>query len=104
MFTRKKDTPEPVALTPLEQPRPTAPAPQLQPQPEVQAPPPPPPPQAQAQTPAPTPAPAPAPQPAPRPKPHSLLTPGLTIRGDVIGDVEVQLDCVVMGDVKVGKL
>jgi hypothetical protein len=42
--------------------------------------------------------------PPPRPKPVSMFTQGLTIRGDVVGDVEVHLDCVVLGDVKVGKL
>jgi cytoskeletal protein CcmA (bactofilin family) len=33
-----------------------------------------------------------------------MFAQGLTIRGDVVGDVEVHLDCVVLGDVKVGKL
>lgn len=42
--------------------------------------------------------------PPPRPKPASLFAQGLTIRGDIVGDVEVHLDCVVLGDVKVGKL
>jgi cytoskeletal protein CcmA (bactofilin family) len=39
-----------------------------------------------------------------RPKPVSMFAQGLTIRGDVVGDLEVHLDCVVLGDVKVGKL
>jgi cytoskeletal protein CcmA (bactofilin family) len=78
MFAKKKETPAKLALTPLEPQR--AAAPQVaQPQP------------------APTPPPA-------RPKPASLIAKGLTIRGDVIGDIEVHLDCVVLGDVKVGKL
>ena len=78
MFAKKKETPAKLALTPLEPQR--AAAPQVaQPQP------------------APTPPPA-------RPKPASLIAKGLMIRGDVIGDIEVHLDCVVLGDVKVGKL
>ena len=44
---------------------------------------------------------APAP---PRPKPASLIAQGLTIRGDVSGDGELHLDCIVQGDIKVGKL
>ena len=72
MFVKKKQTPAPVALAPLE-PRPAAPVAQ--------------------------------PQPAPaRPKPASLFAQGLTVRGDILGDVEVHLDCAVVGDVKVGKL
>jgi cytoskeletal protein CcmA (bactofilin family) len=78
MFVKKKEAPAPLALTPLDQPR--AAAPQFQ-QPQQQA----------------------APPPA-RPKPASLFAQGLTIRGDVVGDVEVHLDCAVLGDVKVGKL
>lgn len=74
MFAKKKET-APLALTPLEQPR-TQPV---------------------AATPMAAPAPA-------RPKPASMFTQGMTIRGDVVGDVEVHLDCVVLGDVKVGKL
>lgn len=74
MFAKKKDTAAPLALTPLDQGR--AAAPQAQPA-----------------------APAPA-----RPKPASMFSQGLTIRGDIVGDVEVHLDCVVLGDVKVGKL
>ncbi len=74
MFAKKKDTAAPLALTPLDQGR--AAAPQAQPA-----------------------APAPA-----RPKPASMFSQGLTIRGDIVGDVEVHLDCVVLGDIKVGKL
>ncbi|WP_181242621.1 bactofilin family protein [Caulobacter vibrioides] len=76
MFAKKKETPAKLALTPLEPQRAATPQP-AQPQP----------------------APAPA-----RPKPASLIAQGLTIRGDVVGDLEVHLDCVVLGDVKVGKL
>jgi cytoskeletal protein CcmA (bactofilin family) len=75
MFAKKKDAPAQLSLAPLEQ------------QPRAAAP-------VQHQ-----PAPAPA-----RPKPASMFAQGLTIRGDVVGDVEVHLDCVVLGDVKVGKL
>ena len=74
MFAKKKDTAAPLALTPLDQGR--AAAPQAQPA-----------------------APAPA-----RPKPASMFSQGLTVRGDIVGDVEVHLDCVVLGDIKVGKL
>ena len=70
MFAKKKDTPAPVALAPLDAPR----------------------------------APAPAAAPAPRPKPASMIAQGVTIKGDVIGDTELHLDCVVLGDIKVGKL
>ncbi|MBI1682241.1 bactofilin family protein [Caulobacter hibisci] len=74
MFQKKKDVPASLSLEPLA----TAPIQvQLQPQP---APPP------------------------PRPKPASLIAQGLTIRGDVSGDGELHLDCVVIGDIKVGKL
>lgn len=76
MFAKKKETAAPLALTPLEQPRAQ---------------------QAVAAAPV-------AVAPPPRPKPASLFAQGLTIRGDVVGDVEVHLDCVVLGDVKVGKL
>jgi cytoskeletal protein CcmA (bactofilin family) len=75
MFAKKKEAPAPLALTPLEQPRTVAPQHQA----------------AMAQAPV-------------RPKPASMFAQGLTIRGDVVGDVEVHLDCVVLGDVKVGKL
>jgi len=70
MFAKKKDTPAPVALAPLETPR----------------------------------APAQAPAPAPRPKPASMIAQGVTIKGDVVGDGELHLDCVVLGDIRVGKL
>ncbi len=52
-------------------------------------------------------APAPAPTPAappPRPKPASMLAQGVAIKGDVMGDGEVHLDCVLQGDIRVGKL
>ena len=78
MFAKKKETAAPVAVAPLDHGRAAAPQPQ----------------QTQA---------APAPAPA-RPKPISMFGQGLTIRGDVVGDIEVHLDCVVLGDVKVGKL
>jgi cytoskeletal protein CcmA (bactofilin family) len=74
MFAKKKEAPASLALTPLEQPR-TAPA-QVQPQQAAPA----------------------------RPKPASLFSQGLTVRGDIVGDVEVHVDCAVLGDVKVGKL
>jgi cytoskeletal protein CcmA (bactofilin family) len=70
MFAKKKDTPAPVALAPLDTPR----------------------------------AAAPAAAPAPRPKPASMIAQGVTIKGDVVGDSELHLDCVVLGDIKVGKL
>lgn len=76
MFAKKKETPAKLALTPLEPQRVATP---------------------QAAQPQSAPAPA-------RPKPASLIAQGLTIRGDVVGDIEVHLDCVVLGDVKVGKL
>lgn len=75
MFAKKKEAPASLALTPLEQPRPAA-APQVQPQQAAPA----------------------------RPKPASLFSQGLTVRGDIVGDVEVHVDCAVLGDVKVGKL
>jgi len=74
MFQKKKDAPAPLALEPLA----TTPAAQ-QPQ-------------------------AAAPAAPPRPKPASLIAQGLTIRGDVSGDGELHLDCLVIGDIKVGKL
>lgn len=77
MFAKKKETAAPLAVAPLDQGRAAAP----QPQPQQHA--------------------APAPV---RPKPISMFGQGLTIRGDVVGDIEVHLDCVVLGDVKVGKL
>ncbi|MBU4435459.1 MAG: polymer-forming cytoskeletal protein [Alphaproteobacteria bacterium] len=42
--------------------------------------------------------------PAPRPKPASMIAQGVTIKGDVVGDGELHLDCAVLGDVRVGKL
>lgn len=61
---------------------------------------------------APTPQPAmappltstPAPAPPPRPKPASMIAQGVAIKGDVLGDGELHLDCVIQGDIKVGKL
>lgn len=70
MFAKKKDTPAPIALAPLEAPR----------------------------------APAQAATPPPRPKPASMIAQGVTIKGDVVGDGELHLDCVVLGDIRVGKL
>jgi len=57
--------------------------------------------------PLPEPAPAPAstaPAAPARPKPASMIAQGVTIRGDVLGDGELHLDCVVLGDIRVGKL
>ncbi|MBX3481657.1 MAG: polymer-forming cytoskeletal protein [Caulobacter sp.] len=53
----------------------------------------------------PEPAPAPAAD-APRPKPKvaSLISSGITIEGGVTGDGELQIDGVVRGDVRVGRL
>ena len=83
MFAKKKETAAPLAVAPLDQGRAAAPQPQPQPQPQQPQP----------------------PQAAPvRPKPASMFSQGLTIRGDIVGEVEVHLDCVVLGDVKVGKL
>lgn len=45
-----------------------------------------------------------APASAPRPKPASMIAQGVTIKGDVGGDGELHLDCVVLGDIRVGKL
>ena len=74
MFAKKKDTPLAPAFTPL------------------------------AQEPV-QPPPAPAqPVPPPRPKPASMVAQGVAIKGDVMGEGEVHLDCVVQGDVRVGKL
>jgi cytoskeletal protein CcmA (bactofilin family) len=75
MFAKKKDTPLAPAFTPLAQMEP-APA-------AVQ----------QAQ-----------PTPPPRPKPASMIAQGVAIKGDVMGDGELHLDCVLQGDIKVGKL
>lgn len=55
---------------------------------------------------APAPAPAPmAPEPPKaRPKVASLISDGITIEGGVVGDGELQIDGVVRGDVRVGRL
>jgi cytoskeletal protein CcmA (bactofilin family) len=45
-----------------------------------------------------------APAPPPRPKPASMIAQGVAIKGDVVGDGELHLDCVIQGDVRVGKL
>lgn len=45
-----------------------------------------------------------APAPPPRPKPASMIAQGVAIKGDVMGDGELHLDCVVQGDIRVGKL
>ena len=74
MFAKKKDTAPASAFTPLAL-EPAAPV-------------------AQAPTPA----------PPPRPKPASMIAQGVAIKGDVMGDGEVHLDCVVQGDIRVGKL
>ena len=42
--------------------------------------------------------------PPPRPKPASMVAQGVAIKGDVMGDGEVHLDCVIQGDIRVGKL
>jgi len=78
MFVKKKEAPAPLALTPLEK------SPLEQPRAAI--------------------APQPQQPPPPRPKPASLFSQGLTVRGDIVGDVEVHVDCAVLGDVKVGKL
>jgi cytoskeletal protein CcmA (bactofilin family) len=57
-----------------------------------------------APVPAQTPAPAPAPTPPPRPKPASMIAQGVAIKGDVMGEGELHLDCVLQGDIRVGKL
>ena len=77
MFAKKKDTSVHLAMAPLPQ---AAPAPLA----------------AQA-------APAPA-APPPRPRPASMIAQGVTIHGNVLGDGELHLDCVVVGDIRVGKL
>ncbi|MET3667986.1 polymer-forming cytoskeletal protein [Caulobacter sp. 1776] len=79
MFAKKKEAPAPLALTPLDR----TPHDQAR----VAAP--------QIHQPVAPPA---------RPKPVSMFAQGLTVRGDIVGDVEVHLDCAVLGDVKVGKL
>jgi cytoskeletal protein CcmA (bactofilin family) len=57
-----------------------------------------------APEPAPTPASAPVDAPKPRPKVASLISNGITIEGGVTGDGELQIDGVVKGDVRVGRL
>lgn len=55
---------------------------------------------------APAPAPAPMAPEAPkaRPKVASLISDGITIEGGVVGDGELQIDGIVRGDVRVGRL
>jgi cytoskeletal protein CcmA (bactofilin family) len=54
---------------------------------------------------APPPLPAAEPPPArQKPRPASLISENITIEGNVVGDGEVQVDGVVRGDVRVGKL
>ena len=78
MFAKKKDTAVHPATTPLPQAAPTPmPMPMTAP---VQA------------------------APPPRPKPASMIAQGVTIQGNVLGDGELHLDCVVVGDIRVGKL
>ena len=40
----------------------------------------------------------------PRPRPASMIAQGVAIKGDVMGDGELHLDCVIQGDIRVGKL
>jgi cytoskeletal protein CcmA (bactofilin family) len=42
--------------------------------------------------------------PQPRPRPASMIAQGVAIKGDVTGDGELHLDCVLQGDIRVGKL
>ena len=79
MFAKKKTSAPAPAFTPLAQQEPVAPVPTL------------------AQAPA-------APAPAPRPKPASMIAQGVAIKGDVMGDGELHLDCVIQSDIRVGKL
>jgi len=44
------------------------------------------------------------PAPPPRPRPASMIAQGVAIKGDVMGDGELHLDCAVQGDIRVGKL
>lgn len=44
------------------------------------------------------------PAPPPRPKPASMIAQGVAIKGDVMGDGELHLDCAIQGDIRVGKL
>ena len=72
----KKNTPAPApAFTPLAQLEPVAVAPAAQ-----------------------------APAPPPRPRPASMIAQGVAIKGDVMGDGELHLDCAIQGDIRVGKL
>ena len=57
-----------------------------------------------ASAPAPAPAPMAPEQPKARPKVASLISDGITIEGGVVGDGELQIDGVVRGDVRVGRL
>jgi hypothetical protein len=45
-----------------------------------------------------------APAPPPRPRPASMIAQGVAIKGDVMGDGELHLDCAIQGDIRVGKL
>jgi cytoskeletal protein CcmA (bactofilin family) len=82
MFAKKKDSPAP-AFTPLAQSAPVRAEPVRTEPVRVE--------------------PSPAAPPA-RPKPASMIAQGVAIKGDVMGDGEVHLDCVLQGDVRVGKL
>ena len=42
--------------------------------------------------------------PAPKPRPASLIAEGLCIQGNLAGEAELQIDGLVRGDVRVGKL
>lgn len=75
MFAKKKDTAPATAFAPLAQSEPVQLAPPVQ-----------------------------TPAPPPRPKPASMVAQGVAIKGEVMGDGEVHLDCVVQGDIRVGKL
>ncbi|MDP1619129.1 polymer-forming cytoskeletal protein [Phenylobacterium sp.] len=46
----------------------------------------------------------PAPAPVAKPKPASLIGLGLCVQGDIAGEAEVQIDGLVRGDIRVGKL
>lgn len=45
-----------------------------------------------------------APAPAPKPRPASLIAEGMCIQGDLAGEAELQIDGLVRGDIRVGKL
>lgn len=75
MFAKKKDTAPAPAFTPLARSEPVQHA-----------------------------APVHTPAPPPRPRPASMVAQGVAIKGEVMGDGEVHLDCVVQGDIRVGKL